>query len=39
MTNLIKYVKAVEFNLLFITFVFERPNSETIARVPGKESN
>lgn len=39
MKNLIKWVKAIELNLLFVTFVFEKPISETIARVSGKEND
>lgn len=39
MKILLKWVKAIELNLLFVTFVFEMPNSETIARVSGKENN
>lgn len=39
MKNLLKSVKAIELNFLFVTFVFERPNSETIARVSWKENS
>jgi hypothetical protein len=39
MKNLLKWVKAMELNFLFVTLVFERPNSETIARVSGKENS
>lgn len=39
MKNLLKWVKAIELNFLIITFVFERLDSETIARVSGKENN
>ncbi|MEN2464931.1 hypothetical protein AAIB49_02565 [Ornithinibacillus sp. JPR2-1] len=39
MKNLLKWVKAIKLNLLIVTVVFERPNSDTIARVSGKENS
>lgn len=39
MKNLLKALKAIELKLPFVTFVFERQNSETIARISGKKSS
>ncbi|SET07173.1 hypothetical protein SAMN05216389_10558 [Oceanobacillus limi] len=39
MKRLLSWIKAIELNLLFFTFVLERPNtSETITREPVKVS-
>ena len=39
MKNLLKPLKAIELNLPFVTLVFEKTHSETIARGPGKENS